>query len=253
MPWPCRCAVAAAWLSLETLEQLKSALVTANPAYVFERIARSLALHRSDRAACLGRWRCRSAVSCEVPKADGQTVRVPADVQTAAVAHLFDGDDDGRSLPRLILEALLAVRLRARGRPPCCDPIAHALHRLQLIATQCPMDVRLPAAEHVLLTGGTTTMPGFSARLVASVRALAAAEARYQALRPAAARLAVINSPFARGACAWTGGTRGRSGGLGGGNAAACGLGLVLPRVQRLKLRAGPCGSGWRPCGRWRR
>ena len=49
---------------------------------------------------------------------------------------------------------------------------------------RCPLEVRVAAAERVVVVGGAAMVPGLLGRLEAEVRRAAAASPRYAALRP---------------------------------------------------------------------
>ena len=162
-----------------------------------------------------------------VPYDQSRVLRVPGMVQTGAADLLFDGDEDGQSVPRLVLEALLAVRRRACS--PCCLP--RRFRRLTWTGPargvettdchQCTRDVRGAVASRVLLIGGTTALAGFETRLLSTLHTLASGETRYSALSALVQRMGLRSSPFAHGARAWTGGMSGGRGGRGGGRRTA--------------------------------
>nr|CAD7455912.1 unnamed protein product [Timema tahoe] len=69
---------------------------------------------------------------------------IPGTIREQAFEVLFQQDDDGNSIPTMILDSIL----------------------------KCSIDMRRPLAENILLIGGTAMAPGFKARLLAELKHL---------------------------------------------------------------------------------
>lgn len=82
------------------------------------------------------------AAGFDYPLPHGSTLKIPGPVRWRGVECLFTDDIDGNCLPSMILEAL----------------------------TKCPIDLRRPLAENLLVIGGAANIPGVKARLLAELR-----------------------------------------------------------------------------------
>nr|CAD7439363.1 unnamed protein product [Timema bartmani] len=82
----------------------------------------------------------------DVPYSEGglPSFNIPGTIREQAFEVLFQQDDDGNSIPTMILDSIL----------------------------KCSIDMRRPLAENILLIGGTAMAPGFKARLLAELKHL---------------------------------------------------------------------------------
>uniref|UniRef100_A0A914W935 Actin related protein 10 n=1 Tax=Plectus sambesii TaxID=2011161 RepID=A0A914W935_9BILA len=89
-----------------------------------------------------------------LPLNNEKTLLIPGLVREAAAEVLFEHDEDSKSLPQLVLDSIL----------------------------RCPLDLRRPLCEHLLVVGGGSLMTGFLARLKAELLDLLAT--KYQEKLP---------------------------------------------------------------------
>ncbi|KAJ3161009.1 Actin- protein 10 [Geranomyces variabilis] len=108
-----------------------------------------------------------------------ESIVIPGWVRERAAEVLFEGDEDVRSISTAVADALL----------------------------KCNADLRTEMAQSIVLIGGTSMLPGFSARLMQDLRDALESYAIYSSLRRLADTIQCRQSVFAPGCAAWVGGS----------------------------------------------
>ena len=109
----------------------------------------------------------------DTPAKDADFISFPLDkqkvilisqiIRTKAAAILFDGNDEDESISSLILDSLKKV----------------SISKVATNITKCSHDIRSELAENIILSGGTTMIPGFKSRLLKKVKQLIESNSSY--------------------------------------------------------------------------
>ncbi|KAJ3417476.1 Actin- protein 10 [Chytridiales sp. JEL 0842] len=110
--------------------------------------------------------------------APADRVFVPGWVRERAAEILLEGDEDGNSVPSIVLDCLL----------------------------KCPVDIRTVLAQNVMIVGGTSMLPGFQTRLLDDMIHLLQDNKKYAKIGQLGGKFKFIKTVFAPNCAAWIGG-----------------------------------------------
>jgi len=108
-----------------------------------------------------------------------KTLLVKGEVREASHECLFENDGDDKTIPQLIVDSLL----------------------------RCPIDLRRPLAERILVIGGTAMAPGFLARLKAEILDLLSDPAKPYATKLPLKTVKFFRAPAKENFVGWLGGS----------------------------------------------